>query len=68
MNRILIIEDDELIAELERDYLAAEEMEADIAADGISGLEQFKKNEYQAVILDLMLPGKNGFSICREIR
>ncbi|HIR12937.1 MAG TPA: response regulator transcription factor [Candidatus Choladousia intestinavium] len=68
MNRILIIEDDELIAELERDYLAAEEMEADIAADGISGLEQFKKKEYQAVILDLMLPGKNGFSICREIR
>ena len=68
MEKILIIEDDELIADLERDYLLAEGMEADIASDGNMGLLKFKENVYDAVILDLMLPGKNGFQICREIR
>lgn len=68
MEKILIIEDDELIAELERDYLLAEGMEADLVTNGRKGLEQFGKAEYGAVILDLMLPGKNGFDICREIR
>lgn len=68
MEKILIIEDDELIAELERDYLLAEGMEADIIADGNQGLIQFEKELYGAVILDLMLPGKSGFEICREVR
>lgn len=70
MGKILIIEDDELIAELERDYLLAENLEADIVTDGRKGLEQFEKEKesYEAVLLDLMLPGKNGFDICREIR
>lgn len=68
MDRVLIIEDDELIAELERDYLLAEGMEADIVGNGIEGLEQFHKKNYAAVLLDLMLPGKGGFDICREIR
>lgn len=68
MKKILIIEDDELIADLERDYLLAEGMEADIALEGNKGLVKFKKSRYDAVILDLMLPGKNGFEICREIR
>lgn len=64
MEKILIIEDDELIADLERDYLLAEGMEADIASDGNMGLLKFEENIYDAVILDLMLPGKNGFEIC----
>lgn len=68
MDRILIIEDDELIAELERDYLLADGMEADIAGNGIDGMKQFEKEDYAAVLLDLMLPGKGGFEICREIR
>ncbi|MGI6010888.1 MAG: response regulator transcription factor [Ruminococcus sp.] len=68
MEKILIVEDDELIAELERDYLLAEGMEADIAVSGAEGLEKFTKQKYAAVLLDLMLPGKNGFEICREIR
>lgn len=68
MERVLIIEDDELIAELERDYLLAAGLEAEIAADGRSGLEEFKKGHYTAVLLDLMLPGRNGFEIFREIR
>ena len=68
MDKILIIEDDELIAELERDYLLSEGMEADVSTDGRRGMEQFKQGQYAAVILDLMLPGRNGFEICREIR
>lgn len=68
MDKVLIMEDDELIAELERDYLLAEGMAADIAVNGRNGMEQFKKKKYEAVILDLMLPGKNGFEICQEIR
>lgn len=68
MDKILIIEDDELIAELERDYLLSEGLDADIAGGGPEGLVKFRENEYAAVLLDLMLPGKNGFEICREIR
>lgn len=68
MEKILIIEDDELIADLERDYLLAEGMEADVETDGDRGMERFEEDAYTAVILDLMLPGKNGFEICREIR
>ena len=68
MDRILIIEDDELIADLERDYLAAEGLAADIAADGTEGWERFSKGDYAAVLLDLMLPGKSGFELLKQIR
>ena len=66
MDRILIVEDDELIAELEQDYLLAEGMESDIAANGAEAVRRFREREYSAVLLDLMLPGKSGFDICRE--
>lgn len=68
MTRILIIEDDVLIAKLEKDYFRAEGWEADCVEDGFSAISQFEKQEYQAVVLDLMLPGKDGYEICREIR
>ena len=68
MDRILIVEDDELIAELEQDYLLAEGLESDIVANGAETVQRFRKKEYSAVLLDLMLPGKSGFDICREIR
>lgn len=68
MERILIVEDDELIAELERDYLLAEGLEADIITNGTEAVRQFRKEEYAAVLLDLMLPGRSGFDIFREIR
>lgn len=68
MDRILIVEDDQLIAELERDYLLADGMESDIVTNGVEAVLQFRKREYSAVLLDLMLPGKSGFDICREIR
>ena len=68
MDRILIGEDDELIAELEQDYLLVEGMESDIVANGAEAVRRFREREYSAVLLDLMLPGKSGFDICREIR
>lgn len=68
MNRILIIEDELSIAELERDYLEIEGFHADIATDGKTGLEMVLNNRYVLILLDLMLPEINGFEICRRIR
>ena len=68
MKKILIVEDDNLIAELERDYLEANGYEAHIEADGRSGLQSFMKDGYDLVILDVMLPGMDGFELCRIIR
>lgn len=68
MERVLIIEDDELIAELERDYLEANGYETDLAFDGITGEEKAKTEKYDAILLDVMLPGKTGFDVCRELR
>ena len=68
MSRILIIEDDELIAELERDYLEAGDFQVEIELDGERGMKKALRGDYDALILDVMLPGKNGFDICREVR
>lgn len=68
MKKILIIEDDKSIAELERDYLEAEGFHIDIEHDGKLGLAQALSHPYDLYILDLMLPHTNGFEICREIR
>ncbi|WP_066684678.1 response regulator transcription factor [Christensenella intestinihominis] len=68
MKRILIIEDDASIAELERDYLAAGGFEATLAGDGREGLEKALGEEFALIVLDVMLPGADGFEICREIR
>ena len=68
MEKILIIEDDELIAELERDYLEANGYETDLAFDGITGEQKAKTEKYDAILLDVMLPGKTGFDVCRELR
>ncbi|MGI6211996.1 MAG: response regulator transcription factor [Anaerovoracaceae bacterium] len=66
--KILIVEDDRLIAELERDYLEADGFEVVIAEDGDKGLSEYMRGCYDLVILDVMLPGKDGFEICRVIR
>lgn len=68
MSRILIIEDDAEIAEIERDYLSLDGFEADIAPDGLTGLEKAQTGGYDLVLLDLMLPGLDGFSVCRKLR
>lgn len=66
--RILIIEDDKAIAELERDYLEINGFEAVINPNGMKGLEQALKEDFDLLVLDLMLPGVDGFEICKKIR
>jgi DNA-binding response OmpR family regulator len=68
MKRILIIEDDISIAELQRDYLEAEGFSVDFEEDGDKGLERALNEAYDLYLLDLMLPHVNGFEICRQIR
>lgn len=68
MRKILIVEDDRLIAELERDYLEANGFAVEIAFDGREGLRLAQTEEYALLLLDVMLPGIGGFEICREVR
>ena len=68
MSRILIVEDEETIADLERDYLELSGFEVEVAKDGETGLEKALTDQFDLVILDLMLPGVDGFEICREVR
>ena len=68
MKKILIIEDDRGIAELERDYLEASDFQVAIEADGTTGLQRALKDDFDLLILDVMLPGHDGFQICRELR
>jgi len=62
------VEDDELIADLERDYLEANGFGTEIAYDGLEGEKKAKTGEHDAILLDVMLPGKTGFEVCRELR
>lgn len=68
MARILIVEDDEAIAMVERDYLEIEGFEVLVAADGPTGLNEGSSGAYDLVLLDVMLPGMNGFEVCRRLR
>ena len=68
MSRILIVEDEVAIADLEKDYLELSGFEVEIENDGTKGLERALHEEYDMVILDLMLPGVDGFEICKKIR
>lgn len=66
--RILIIEDDISIAELQRDYLEINQIQADIVTDGFEGVNRALNEPFDLVVVDLMLPSMNGFEICRRIR
>jgi DNA-binding response OmpR family regulator len=68
MKKILIIEDERSIAELERDYLEIDGFHVDIDENGESGLKKARNEDYDLIILDLMLPKMDGFEICRHIR
>ncbi len=68
MSKILIIEDEETIADLEKDYLELSDFEVTIENDGESGLKNALKNDYELIILDLMLPEMDGFEVCKKIR
>ena len=66
--RILIVEDEESIADLEKDYLELSGFEVEVANDGETGLRRGLAVEFDLIILDLMLPGVDGFEICRQVR
>ncbi|WP_101842585.1 response regulator transcription factor [Halobacillus sp. Marseille-P3879] len=68
MERILVIEDEREIAELERDYLEMNGFAVDIEGDGEAGLQKALQEDYDLLLLDLMLPGTSGFEICRKVR
>ncbi|MDO4617270.1 MAG: response regulator transcription factor [Lachnospiraceae bacterium] len=66
--RILIVEDEMAIAELEKDYLELSGFEVEIENEGDTGLKRAKEEDFDLLILDLMLPGTDGFEICRQVR
>ncbi len=68
MSKILIVEDEEAIADLEKDYLELSGFEVEIEHDGTRGLERALNEDFDMYLLDLMLPGVDGFEICRKIR
>lgn len=68
MAKILIAEDDEKIAQLEKDYLESNGYETEIIYDGDSVIPELKSEPYDRVLLDIMLPGTSGYDICRTIR
>ncbi len=68
MSKILIVEDEEAIADLERDYLELSGFQVEVATDGDTGLRGPWTGEFDLMILDLMLPGADGFDICRQVR
>ncbi len=68
MSRLLIIEDEVAIAELEKDYLELSGFEVEVETDGNVGAGRALKEEFELIILDLMLPNMDGFEICKRIR
>ena len=68
MSKVLIVEDEEAIAEIEKDYLKLSGFEVTVKSDGESGLESAMGEDYDICILDVMLPGVDGFEICRQVR
>lgn len=68
MSKILIIEDEVAIADLEKDYLELSDFQVDIENAGDVGLSRALSGDYDLIILDLMLPGMDGFEVCKKIR
>lgn len=66
--RILIVDDEERIREMIREYTSLEGFDIDEASDGAEALNLFKQSQYSLVILDVMMPRIDGWSVCREIR
>jgi DNA-binding response OmpR family regulator len=66
--RILVIDDEEAIGNVIKDYLEAQGYEVFWAEDGLSAIDMFQRINPDLIILDLMLPGKSGFDVCKELR
>lgn len=68
MKKILIIEDEEAMRNGLRDNLEIENYEVDEAEDGLAGLEKIKNNNFDLILLDVMMPGMSGFDVCKRVR
>ena len=68
MGKILIVEDDEEIAMLERDYLEIEGFQTEILDNGEEAERAALTGDYDLILLDLMLPGRSGYEVCRRVR
>lgn len=66
--QLLIVEDDPLMAEAAADYFTGKGWSAEIAGDGAEALERFGQKPIHLILLDVMMPGMNGFTVCRKIR
>lgn len=66
--KILIVEDDLLLAEAVSDFFEGKGWEAEQVHDGMTAVEKTEAASYQMILLDVMLPGMNGFEVCRKIR
>lgn len=66
--KLLMIEDDRLLQEVVTDYFESKGWQADTAGDGETALEKMEVSHYHLLLLDVMLPGMNGFTVCRRIR
>lgn len=65
---LLVVEDDALLAEAIGDYFSSKGWKTDVIMNGMQALDWFEQGNYQLILLDVMLPGKNGFEVCRRIR
>ncbi|MDO4322283.1 MAG: response regulator transcription factor [Lachnospiraceae bacterium] len=66
--KLLIVEDDRLMQEVIADYFGSKGWETEAAGDGELALEKWEQEHFQLVLLDVMMPGMNGFTVCRKIR
>ncbi|HEX2944645.1 MAG TPA: response regulator transcription factor [Clostridia bacterium] len=66
--KILIVDDEERIREMIREYTSPEGFEIYEASDGFEALSLLKQSQYSLIVLDIMMPGMDGWSVCREIR
>ena len=68
MERVLLVEDEARIRDIVRDYFAAHGLACDLAGDGTEALDLVREREYDAILLDVLMPGLDGFQVCRAVR
>lgn len=68
MARILIVEDEKRLREIMGDYLDSHGLRCDLAEDGEAALEYLRCGDYDAILLDVLMPHLDGFTVCREVR